>query len=390
MIDLGTKFPHYPAAGGDFENGTPSAKAREAFDTAVSAPPETSQEELGGLLAAVHQSGGLPAAMDALFTWSLRSGYLTPEKLESNEHYAFYDSRREIEYRVQINVVRSGYSPEPGGAENLPPLHCAICRENIGRPGKEHLRVHDIVLPGTGSRYFLQLTPFPVFPYHFVLISLEPEPMHVDRASMKDITAFLEEAPGYTVCSNSDVEGAGSSILEHHHFQVFKGLSLPAMTAGAKRVFQARDIRAEYLDFECASLRLVSRERDRLVGAAADIMDYWKKGTGGNTGNLIVWRGCMEKGGEWNMIIFFRNPWYQIPQELKRFKSEGIGIIEAAGAAILPVPQGPQAEELHAEIRKNGGRIIGGILEGINPVSPEKEPALWGAVTAIIEKFERS
>jgi galactose-1-phosphate uridylyltransferase len=207
---------------------------------------------------------------------------------------------------------------------------------------------------------------------------------------MEDMAAFLEEAPGYTVCSNSDVEGAGSSILEHHHFQVFKGLKLPAMTAEAKPIFRARDIRAEYLDFPCASLRLSSGERDRLVRTAAEIMNTWKGGSAGNTGNLIAWRECREKGGEWNMIIFFRNPAFQIPRELRRFKSEGIGIIEAAGAAILPVPSGPDAEELHGEIRKNGGRIIRGILEGINPVSADEEPALWESIIGTIGKEERS
>ncbi|MFW5747255.1 MAG: hypothetical protein ACOCX6_00510, partial [bacterium] len=102
MIDLSFKFPYY-SADGKTGYGTAPEKAREAYERAVSAPPETGQDELGRLLSAVHESGGLPAAMDALFLWSLHSDYLTAEKLELNEHYAFYDAGREIEYRVQIN-----------------------------------------------------------------------------------------------------------------------------------------------------------------------------------------------------------------------------------------------------------------------------------------------
>jgi hypothetical protein len=95
---------------------------------------------------------------------------------------------------------------------------------------------------------------------------------------------------------------------------------------------------------------------------------------GRNTCNLIYTR---ERDG-FSFYLFFRNPDFRTPKHLEKIKSEGIGIVEAAGVGILPVPSGPEEEEIWREIRKNGRQIMNDVLEGINPVPPELIPTIGG------------
>lgn len=340
------------------------------------ASSHTAQHEIQKLLDAVCKHDGLSKAMDALYQWELAAGYITAEKLEGNEHHLFFDSRYEIEFHLQVNYGRSGYTPVaaddlPGGGSRgneagMP--QCAICRENAGRPGKETLRVFEFTLARTSRPYFIQLTPFPIFPYHFVVIGEEHVPMHVDRYSLEDMIAFEEMAPGYTVCSNSDVEWAGSSILEHHHLQVFKGLSLPAMRAGGRMAFRKKGCTVTVLDYPLALVRVGGRDPVKLLDCADLLLREWKgRDPGRNTCNVIYVR----EGACRSFYLFFRNPDFRTPARLEKIKSEGIGIVEAAGVGILPVPSGPEEGEIWREIRKNGRRIMLGILGGINPVPPE-------------------
>lgn len=337
--------------------------------------PSADQEMIQRELTKVFKAEGLPAAMEALYRWELEAGYLTAGKLESNECLRFYDSFYELDFYIQVNRARSGYTPAPPAAAELPPLHCAICRENAGRPGKENLRVFEFVLgPEDGAGFFLQCTPYPVFPYHFVVITMEPEPMRVDRRSISEMVRFEALAPGFTVCSNSDVRGAGSSILEHHHLQVFLGLTLPVMTAGVCRRYgteQTKGLKVSSLNYPAAAVRVEadcstgSADREKLTDITASIVENWKRlDPGKNTANLIYSAAC----GRPCFHVLLRNPAYQIPDRLHRYKQEGIGIIEAAGVGIFPVPEGEEAPAVWNEIRMEGKEIMLRMIEGINPL----------------------
>ena len=338
--------------------------------------PETPQRTLQQELVKIYKAEGLSAVMDALCRWELSAGYISKEKLESSECLRFYDTEYELDFYVQVNRARSGYTPSVPPAEELPPVHCAICRENVGRPGKERLRVFEFALHGgadKGADFFLQLTPYPVFPYHFVVISLEPEPMRVDRQSFREMVRFSELAPAYTVCSNSDVRGAGSSILEHHHLQAFKGLTLPVMTAGTVKRFRNRDCGVDILRYPLAAVRVEGAGISAVTDTAASMLERWKElDPGKNTANVIFSRECSRPC----FYLLFRNPAFQTPEQLQRIKNEGIGIIEAAGVGIFPVPSGPDEDDIWEEIRSRGKEVMLGILSGINPLGRDRREIL--------------
>ena len=315
----------------------------------------------------IYRHHGLSRVMDFLFRWELKTGYISRKQYTGSERHGFRDGETGITFRLQVNFARSGYTPSPPVNQDLSPVHCAICRENVGRPGKEALRVFDFVL---GNRaFFLQLTPFPLFERHFVLVLTEPEPQNMNEEALDQMFRFLELAPEYTVCSNSDVAWAGSSILEHQHFQVFRLLHLPVMEAYAAggQSFRIDDCLLEVLNYPMAVVRVSGTSEEPVRRIGWRLIRNWKsRDPGRNAVNLVLLdEGNARRGNA--LYIFLRNPDYRTPPDLQSLKQEGVGVIEAAGEAILPVPEDPV---LWKRIRKDGLSVIKGIIEGNSPVKP--------------------
>jgi UDPglucose--hexose-1-phosphate uridylyltransferase len=81
--------------------------------------------------------------------------------------------------------------------------------------------------------------------------------------------------------------------------------------------------------------------------------------------------------------VLLRNPDHRTPQALRRFKSEGVGVIEASGEAILPVPRGPEAQAMWREIRENGLRLVKELIAGNSPPrDPERARELLECAAA--------
>lgn len=339
----------------------PPQSIKDFESLSTDAPQDVIQERLD----AVGNDCGIGMVMESLFQWELKSGYISREKLEGKETHRFHDRETGIEFRLQVNFARSRYTPKPVMDTSLPPVHCALCRENVGRPGKENLRVYEF--PLGGEAFFLQLTPFPLFPYHFVVILLAPEPQNIDRKAMKWIFDFSEIAPAYTVCSNSDVAWAGSSILEHHHFQVVKDLHLPVMSANPIAEFghKLRGCTVDLLEYPMAAVRVRGKNGSEVEEIASRLVLAWKRlKPGKNTVNLVLYREHGRENGQYVLFIFFRNPAYRTPRALTKYKTEGVGVIEAGGEAMLPIPEN---QELWKVVRTDGLSIVKGILEGNSP-----------------------
>jgi len=339
-----------------------------------------SQSGIQRHLEGIRRRRGLAAAMEWLYQWELKAGYITDEKLRENETHTFKDPETGVDFRLQLNVARSRYTPAPESFQFLPPLHCIICRENVGRPGKEDLRVFDFLLGG--EPYFLQLTPFPLFTHHFVLITAEAKPQNVNSLAVTRMFQFLSLAPEYTVCSNSDVEWAGSSILEHQHFQVFKALQLPVMDASVMKSagWKRGRTRVDLLDYPIAVMRVRGPNEAGVERMGSALIETWKMlDPGRNTVNLVLRRG---EGGS-SFYVFLRNPDFRTPAALQHIKSEGVGVIEAAGEIILPVPKD---ESTLRRIRIAGLDVILGILEGNNPVKGDKREQLKEVVESALRR----
>jgi len=351
---------------------------REAF---LALPPQTPQDTIQERLEEIRAASGLEKALDCLQLWELAAGYITREKVEDVERLEFPDPDTGLTFRLQVNYARTRYSdaqekerqaqvtvpgfdPVPDG-----PKPCLLCRHNVGSPGMESLRVFELDLDGRGRRFFFQLTPFPLYPYHFVPVLSEHTPQLLSSRSLEDMLALLALAPGYAVLSNSDVEWAGASILSHLHFQMLRGLRLPVLEAraapGASRPIPGG--RAELLDYPLASFRFSGTRAQALRAGAGALLEKWKSlDPGRNTVNLNLVPGSGPADG-FQVVLLLRNPDYRTPEGLRRFKSEGVGVVEASGEAILPVPRGPEAQAMWREIRECGLRLVKELIAGNSP-----------------------
>ena len=199
--------------------------------------------------------------------------------------------------------------------------------------------------------------------------------MRVNGRTLDELLDFVERAPDFTACSNSDVAGAGVSILGHHHYQMFDRFQLPVTRAGAVDNMRAETNNAvlELLNYPLTTLRLRG-ERSSVFGEASRVLQNWKSlNPQQNTCNVIACRA----GQDFELYLCFRNPRCQTPEDLRRIKSEGVGVVEAGGEGIYPPP--PDDDVLQ-EIRTDGLRIIKRILDGLNAVEHEHWPVFFEQV----------
>lgn len=320
----------------------------------------------------------LDQKLDQLYFNAFETKYITKEALEGNERLHFFDVHYEMNFRIQINHVRSKYSKSMAGAKPLPlpkGAKCPICIENVGSKGKENLEQIPIQLEE--EDFFVQLTPFPLYHHHFVLITKEHKPMEVSLGSFQKQLNFLDRMPNYVVCSNSDKEGAGASILSHLHYQVFKSLQLP--------IFEAKKTKSEIIDevevsichYPLTVFKLVTTKRNNLEKVFDKIVRIWRTNNENNTFNTVL----RVDENHYEAYLIFRNADFNTPKELLKYKYEGIGVIEACGEGILPTPEGDQKEEIFNDIRTEGKKIIINILKGLNPHSTSSKHTFFQNIT---------
>ncbi len=347
----------------------------EAIDFIVALNNDIPQDDMQENLQSVFQQFGVETVMDALFKWSLKTGYITKSKLEDNEKLTFYDEEYGLDFRLQVNIARSKYKPVPLKGKNIPELYSPIAIENVGIPGKEYLRVFLFPLDGKARTFFVQATPFPLFNNHFVLINLEKVPQKIDNQTLTDLFNFADMAPSYTTCSNSDLEWTGASILKHMHYQIFGDLDLPVLNAVdvPDLVWYKDYVKISGLHYPCGVVKFRSPYRENIKSVMNSVISAWKNMLPEKQSvNLIVIKTGVNRS-MYEGYVFLRNSDYRTPEDIQKFKTEGVGIIEMAGEAILPVPSGDDEEWKWNEIRNNGLRIIKGIIGGNNPIKKKEQ-----------------
>ncbi len=347
----------------------------KAINEIINLDKNIPQDEMQEKLLPIFYQFGIETVMTALFQWELKTGYITESKLNDNERLSFYDEKYGLTFRLQVNIARSKYKPVPLQGKNIPDLYSPITIENVGIPGKKHLRVFLFPLDGKERQFFVQATPFPLFNNHFVLINLEKVPQKIDSQTLKDLFNFVDIAPAYTTCSNSDLAWTGASILKHMHYQIFGDLNLPVLNANdlSELIWYKDYVKISALHYPCGVIKLRSTYRNNIMNIMDKIISKWKNMLQEKQSvNLIVIKTGRHKE-IYEGYIFLRNSDYRTPKELHKFKTEGVGIIEMAGEAILPVPDGDDKEWKWNEIRKNGAKIIKGIIEGNNPIKDKTE-----------------
>ena len=237
------------------------------------------------LLRGIHTKTGLDSALGWLFRWSLDNGYFADGAFEQNILFEFPDTETPVRFRTQVNYSRRGYT-----APTQPTCTCPICFANVASSAKPLLRAYAFPLGAAETPYFIQLTPFPLRRHHYILIQTDHAPMRSGARCLDELVAFVAAAPRFTACSNSDVRDAGVSILDHHHYQVFRDFHLPVFDAIPVPGLERRHGEGEVgvLDYPLTTLRL--RGTSSFVRHAAGGMCRWLEGHG-------PWTQCLQRDG---------------------------------------------------------------------------------------------
>lgn len=331
---------------------------RSANATAILPRGKTlAQDEVQRLLARAESRGAaLGEVLADLRRWSESIGYFD-HLAEENVYLSFANEGYGVSFRLQVNYSRLGYTLPEGDRPA-----CPLCIENIGTPGKEKLRVYQFDLGGRA--YFCHLTPFPLHPGHFVVNCLEHSPMLIDQTALDDASAFLRRCPGWLAASNSDVEWAGASVLQHHHLQVFQGLRLPLQDARPLRSVRMGETLVEQLDWPGPVLRL-SGATPRVLATGGTLLRRWK-GTdpGRSTCNFLLHHPSHEES---TLHLLLRHPRHRTGSDLRSIKSEGVGIIEMSGEVIVP-PRGMMNRgENIAYFEQIGGQLVPRLIGDNSP-----------------------
>lgn len=323
-------------------------------------------------------SGNLTNKLEKLYQQQIEVGYISPDRLKENRYYTIFDNHYGINFKAQVNYLRDSYINDMQVSNTANKPSCPICPNNAGRPGYETLKTIDINLGD--HTFFAQYSPYPLFLYHTVVISKQHRPMRMDRQSVIDLIHFIDQAPSYIACSNSDTEWAGASILQHHHYQMFKNLDLPIQHAKAKWSHHKSDHEVEWLNYPIACCRVTSTSSNTIIDIGSRIISLWKNHRINNTCNLLV----DKSSDQYHLYIIFRNPKFRTPCSLHVVKSEGIGIVEVCGYGIYPVPHGDQENDAWNMIDNHSLAVIHGIISGNNPIMSEYQSDFWHQVVSVL------
>lgn len=244
---------------------------------------------------------------------------------------------------------------------------CQLCMSNEGyagraaaspqgaHPARQNLRIVPIELGN--ETWGLQYSPYAYFNEHCIAMSQEHRPMHVDRENIARLLDFVDTLPHYFVGSNADLPIVGGSILTHDHFQGGRHV-FPMMRAQVERTFTMPgfdDVRGEVLQWPMSVLRLSCESRDRVLDAAAHVLEVWRghadascgivprdpDGTPHNTVTPVATR----ENGNYALYLALRcniatdeHPLgvFHPHADKHHIKKENIGLIEVMGLAILP------------------------------------------------------
>lgn len=227
---------------------------------------------------------------------------------------------------------------------------CPLCIENINFKGsyvkdsRENLRV--IFTNLNKNKWFFQYSPYVYLKNHFILSNSKHTSMIISNDTIKELVDFVNENNNYFLGSNSDLEIIGGSLLSHNHYQGGIG-KLPIMNAEIMRSFIFKKTKIDVLKWPLNVIKISDVNKNKLINITNYFINSWKTFNKNNLKSInnSVTIIVNKINDLFNVYLIFRNnstslekPFgnYHINPSRFNIKQENIGLMEAAGLAILP------------------------------------------------------
>ena len=339
---------------------------RDLFDTAVmgliTPPPSAVRTAFS-----THYADSPQEATKFYYRFSKATNYIRTDRIAKDEKWITSTEFGDLD--ITINLSKPEKDPRDiaaaGKAKKSGYPACLLCMENEGyaghfsHPARQNHRIIPLTLDG--EPYYLQYSPYVYYNEHCIIFNEKHIPMKINKSTMKKLLCFVAQFPHYTAGSNADLPIVGGSILSHDHFQG-GGYEFPMVRAPYETEFalrEYRDIHCGIIKWPLSTIRLQSRNIERLVELADHILRKWRSytdrdafilaETDGIPHNTITpiarMRHTPEGNDVYELDLVLRNNIttsehplgvYHPHAQYHHIKKENIGLIEVMGLAVLP------------------------------------------------------
>ena len=314
-------------------------------------------------------------SFDYLYDLQIKNNYIQKTAVDKNLLWKadFGDNYLEISINLSKPEKKNSDIAKLVASSNVPSNKypsCLLCKENLGfvgtssHPARGNIRL--IPLNLDGARWYLQYSPYVYYYQHCIVFDETHQKMTMGLTKFRRLFSFVEQFPCFFIGSNSELPIVGGSILNHEHFQGGKHL-LPLMFAKDKFVIDTPKYpkcKLSYLNFYNSTFKIESEDKEEAINLLNEIYTSWRVyddkevdiiSHEGDTQHSTVTPIVRKEGNKYIAFAILRNNRttekypdgiFHAHKEYHNIKSEGIGLIEAAGLYILPARLKRQSESI--------------------------------------------
>jgi len=303
------------------------------------------------------------SATDYFYDLSKSSNYIQLDRIRKNLKWETPTDFGALEITINLSkpekdpseIIKSRFLPESGYPK------CLLCKENEGfsgnikHPARQNLRLIELNL--NDENWYMQYSPYVYYNEHCIVLSRDHVPMKTTENTFKRLIDFIDYLPHYFIGSNADIPIVGGSILSHDHYQGGRHI-FPMEKAFSYAKYSHKDyeyINIELVKWPMSTIRISSKDKEKLIFLAIYITDSWKKYsdekvdiiayTNNTPHNAVTPIARINKLRLYELDIVLRNNrtteefptgLFHPHENLHHIKKENIGLIEVMGLGILP------------------------------------------------------
>ena len=334
-------------------------------------------------------------ATDFFYDISKASNYIRESRIAKNIIWKTQTEYGDLD--ITINLSKPEKDPrdiiKARAAKSDSYPKCLLCRENegfagyVGHPARQTHRL--IPLDLNGHEWFLQYSPYTYYNEHCIVLNKDHIPMKISQKTFENLLAFVDIFPHYFIGSNADLPIVGGSILSHDHYQGghYKFAMAKAPVEKSYTIKDFEDIAAGRIKWPMSAIRIIGKNKQRLIELAVHILDEWRSYSDENVYVLAQTDGvphntitpiARKADNKYELDLVLRNNRttaeyplgiFHPHNEVHHIKKENIGLIEVMGLAVLP-----------ARLKDELAKIKEALLNGTEDISSDesiKKHADW-------------